>query len=331
MLAAAGATMLEVRLSLVPAVAASLAVAACGYDFDQFTPVSPDAHGDGSSLPDGDTGAAEASPGDAPGAPSDDGPDAMTGPDTGGPDATTEAGAPPDAAREGGPADAGTDGDAGALDAASLASGLVAYYLFDEASGTSAADSSGNGHTATLVGGATFAGGLRNNAVSLSGSSQYVSLPSGTVTGLSSFSICTWVRLGAATQWSRVFDFGTGTNVYMFLTVDSNANTERFSITTGGSAQEQQLNAPALVAGSWLHVAVTLTAGTDTLYVNGAQVAQSTTVTLTPTSLGTTTQNWLGRSEFTGDPYLTGKLDNFRIYNRALSAAEVQVLYAGNL
>jgi hypothetical protein len=226
----------------------------------------------------------------------------------------------------GGNPDGGDAGDGGTISA-----GLVAFYPFDETSGTSAADVSGNGHTATVVGGATFASGLQKNAVTLSGSSQYVTLPSGIVNGLTSFSICTWVKLSAAPQWARIFDFGTGMTTYMFLTPNSNAGTLRFGITIGGNGQEQQLNAPALATGSWQHVALTRTANTGTLYVNGAEVAQSTTMTLSPMSLGTTTQNWLGRSQFAVDPYLSGQLDNFRIYDRALSAAEVQVLYAGDL
>jgi hypothetical protein len=52
---------------------------------------------------------------------------------------------------------------------------------------------------------------------------------------------------------------------------------------------------------------------------------------LKPSSLGSTTQNWIGRSMFSADPYLDGQVDGFRIYNRALSAAEVSSLFsAGN-
>ncbi len=152
-------------------------------------------------------------------------------------------------AGDGGSADAGDAGDGGTLSA-----GLVAFYPFDETSGTSAND------TATaLSGGATFASGLQNNAVTLSGSNQYVSLPGGIVSGLSSFSICTWVKLSTAPpQWARIFDFGTGTNTYMFLTANSGTGT-RFGITTSGNGQEQQINAPALATGTWKHVAVTPT------------------------------------------------------------------------
>jgi hypothetical protein len=76
---------------------------------------------------------------------------------------------------------------------------------------------------------------------------------------------------------------------------------------------------------------VTLTGSTGTVYFNGARTQQNTSLTLNASSLGATTKNWLGHSEYTADPYLTGELDNLRIYNRALADAEVQALYAGKL
>jgi hypothetical protein len=242
-------------------------------------------------------------------------------------------------ARDGGGtvSDAASDGDAGpAADSGSdagvdVATGLVAFYRFDETSGTSAADASGNGHTATLKGGASFASGLTNNAVSIAGNSQYVSVPAGIVSSLTSCSISAWVKLSTSPGWSRIFDFGTGATTYMFLTPDIGTGMMRFSITTGGSGAEQRVTVPALPTGSWQHVALTLTGSTATLYVNGAQAGQNASVTLNPASLGTTSADWLGRSQFSGDPYLDGLIDNFRIYGRSLSAAEVQTLYAGHL
>jgi hypothetical protein len=53
--------------------------------------------------------------------------------------------------------------------------------------------------------------------------------------------------------------------------------------------------------------------------------ASGLTATL-PKDLGSTTQNWLGRSQYTADAYFSGALDEFRIYNRALSAGEVRYL-----
>ncbi|MDP8998791.1 MAG: LamG domain-containing protein, partial [Myxococcota bacterium] len=62
-----------------------------------------------------------------------------------------------------------------------------------------------------------------------------------------------------------------------------------------------------------------------------AQAPQNAAMTLSPSSLGVTTQNWLGRSQFSLDAYLTGQIDNFRIYNRPLTAAEVKQLFLQRL
>jgi uncharacterized protein len=167
--------------------------------------------------------------------------------------------------------------------------------------------------------------GKFGGAVSLSGTGQYVSLPAGILASLTDVTIACWVNPAADTNWSRIFDFGTGTTSYMFLTVNAGQG-PRFSITTGGSGGEQQVNyATALPLGAWTHVAVTLTGGTATLYVNGTAVASNGSVTLTPSSLGSTGNNWIGRSQF-GDPDLNAGVDEFQIYSRALSAAEVQSL-----
>lgn len=124
----------------------------------------------------------------------------------------------------------------------------------------------------------------------------------------------------------RILDFGTGTTAYMMLTPDAGTtNALRFAITTSGGNGEQQLNGPVLTAGTWYHIAVVLSGNTGTLYVNGAAVATNTSMTLHPSSLGSTTHNYLGKSQFS-DPAFLGTIDDFRIYSRALSASEILAL-----
>ncbi|WP_158848794.1 glycoside hydrolase family 127 protein [Saccharothrix deserti] len=205
---------------------------------------------------------------------------------------------------------------------------FIAHYPFDEAAGSVAADATGNGRTATLAGGAGWTTGRSGSAVDLGGSGQHVLLPAGLLTGATAFSVATWVRLDAVTTWARVFDFGTGTGAYLFLTPRSSAGGLRFAITTGGASAEQRIDASSpLPAGAWAHVAVTQTGNLGVLYVNGAEAARNTALTVRPSALGSTTQNWIGRSQYAGDPYLDGAVDGFRVYGRALTAAEVADLH----
>ena len=201
----------------------------------------------------------------------------------------------------------------------------LAWYKADESSGTTLTDATAGGHTATLTTTYNFVSGLSGNALQLTGG--YASLPAGIVSGVSNFTIAAWVKADSLSNWARIFDFGTGATDYMFLTPDAGTtNALRFAITTSGGGGEQQLNGPALTTGTWYQLAVVLSGNTGTLYVNGAAVATNTSMTLHPSSLGSTTQNYLGKSQFSSDPAFKGTIDDFRIYNRALSSTEISAL-----
>ncbi len=219
----------------------------------------------------------------------------------------------------------------GGTSAASTASSVTtvaagAYLKFDEGSGTTVADATGNSWTGTLVNTPTWVAGRSVNAVSLNGTNQYLTLPTGVVSSLTTCTIAMWVNLDATTAWSRLFDFGTGTTKYMFLTANS-GSTARFAITTNGTGSEQRINGTGtLPIGGWHHVAVTLAGAVGTLYIDGVQVGQNTAMTLNPSSLGSTTLNYIGRSQFSADPYLDGDIDEVRIYSSALSATQISSL-----
>jgi alpha-L-arabinofuranosidase B-like protein/concanavalin A-like lectin/glucanase superfamily protein/lamin tail-like protein len=174
--------------------------------------------------------------------------------------------------------------------------------------------------------------GKIGNAVKLAGNGEYVNLPSSIVSGLNDFTIATWVNVTATGQtWARIFDFGTGTSDFMFLTASAGGtNALRFDINAGAGSQmiPASGSGPQLPTG-WQHVAITLSGTTGTMWLNGVPVATNPNMTIRPTDLGATNQNWIGRSQFSADPYLDATVDDFQIYDHALTAADIGVLAGG--
>ena len=187
-------------------------------------------------------------------------------------------------------------------------------------------DSSGFGQNALAAGRPAYVTGQRGQAAVFDGSSTWLQLPEQVANG-TAFSFAAWVYWNGGANWQRLFDFGIDTTHYMFLTPGSGSGTLRFAIRNGGSEQIVQ-TASALPSGQWTHVAVTLSGGTVRLYQNGVQVATGT-VSVTPAQLGATL-NYLGKSQFTADPLFSGRLDEVRIADYALSAAQVAALQTNN-
>lgn len=263
----------------------------------------------------------------------------------------------------GGAGGGGRTGGAGGAGGTGIDPDLVLWYKFDESSGTKAADSSASGGasrdgtvaTYGMSGSATFSTDSRvgTHALSLAPSMYspgyaggYVTVPALKTLAPDAITVALWVKLAAvssAQDWERIFDFGSGTYAtapffYMTARANNAPNTPvRFGISKSGNtaAAEQRLEGTSmLTANVWHHIAVVLPAGspyTGTMYIDGAVAATNKAMTLHLSDLATTTNNWLGRSQFSGssgsDPFFYGSLDDFRVYRRALSADEVQALH----
>jgi autotransporter-associated beta strand protein len=197
------------------------------------------------------------------------------------------------------------------------------YYKFNDSTGTRAIDSWGARHGA-LTSGASWTSGVQGKAVKLNGSG-YVTLPTALMSSVNDFTIATWAKVDASATWARIFDFGSGTANYMFLTARASTGYVRYEIINGGVVQ--QINSTVqITAGGWHHFAVTLTGTVGILYVDGVEIGRNTAMTKKPSTLGNTTQNWIGKSQWTSDPLLNGSVDEFRIYNKGLSASEILAL-----
>ena len=109
---------------------------------------------------------------------------------------------------------------------------LHAYLMFNETSGISASDFTGNGWDGTLVDDPDWNMGKFGNAIDLDGSNDYISLPAGVIDGLTDITISTWVYLDTISTWSRIFDFGNDTGVNMYLTPRNSSGVASFAIST---------------------------------------------------------------------------------------------------
>ncbi len=195
----------------------------------------------------------------------------------------------------------------------------AALYRFEN----DARDSSANGHAAILKGGAKYSNGKSGHGVAMSGvgaDGDHVQL-STRLGDSTDFTFGAWVYPTSSAQWQRIFDLGSSTTSYMFLSPVAGSGNLRFAIKDGGGA-EQQLNHNApLPLNTWTHVAVTIGGNTGKLFLNGALVASNTSMTINPVDLETS-NNFLGKSQFP-DPLFAGKLDDVQFLAHALNDPQV--------
>jgi hypothetical protein len=204
----------------------------------------------------------------------------------------------------------------------------VALLLhLDEAAGATTFDDAGGNNAGSCAGDSCPQAGVSGRsgtALEFDGLDDYVDLPDN-FPNVIDFTFAAWVYWQGGDVWQRIFDFGRNTSYNMYLTPSSSDNTLRFAITTEGAEKEQRLNTGSLPMNQWVHIAVVLDGVTGTLYVNGSAM-DSQTIILNPADVvGENT--WLGRSQYSWDPYFNGLLDDVVIFRSALSDTEVETLY----
>lgn len=236
----------------------------------------------------------------------------------------------PDAAPDVGPADAG-------IDVAVPPAVLQLYYSFDDVDAGAGVvlDHSGNGLNADLKGNTLPTIdplGHTGHGLTLDGSqNQYAQLPSGLVAGFESISVACWINLKTSAIWNRLFDFNSGDTVWMYFSPTGwNPTTSQpgthFAISTGNHLDPEMILTTTLPVGAWHHVAIVLYKPYLIYYVDGVEQSRLTDMTLGPQDIGSTPQNWIGRSSYPTDPYLSATLDEFRIYSGALTPPQVAQL-----
>nr|WP_154893356.1 LamG-like jellyroll fold domain-containing protein [Paenibacillus xylanexedens] len=199
---------------------------------------------------------------------------------------------------------------------------LLGKYTFDNKKlAKIVQDSSKNGYHGQAFNVVSSAIGTKNQAAAFNGKDSYIQLP-GLLTDTTDFTFSAWVNWDGGGAWQRIFDFGNGLTRHMFLTPSQHNGALQFTIHDQGRDQSL-IAAEALPTNQWVHVAVTLQGDTGTLYVNGKSVASSSEITFNPKDLQAA-EAYLGKSRYAADPFYQGKMDQVRVYDKALSAKEIQ-------
>jgi len=211
-----------------------------------------------------------------------------------------------------------------------LLNGLVGWWKFDETSGIVAYDSSGHGNDGNLTNGPTWTSGKIGGALHFDGLDDRLKLPHSLMNGLRDFSISLYFHENA-----------NNSKYHHFVSVANSINSNNFvyglfasykftlndGVTDNMIIEHQSNHA----FQDWTSIIVTRDSTTTKLFVQGEFEAQGTH---SGNSLSVSNNGlWIGGDQdsvgggFAENQQLNGILDDVRIYNRTLSAAEVQALY----
>ena len=211
--------------------------------------------------------------------------------------------------------------------------GLILRYKFDEGTGTTITDSVGGNHTVTGHAGATWTpSGKSGSAYDISSVSGRSFTPANQ-TDLNfdpradEFTVSVWTRTTSTGTYQAIFDKTDGSAQYRAWVTSPTTNIEAYS---GGTAKTISAAAPpALNDGDWHLVTLVNFNRSGTWYF---RIYYDNGATFSEMPSGTATNAALLRigSLSSGSNRWSGQLDDFRIYNRALSATEVGELYTAD-
>jgi PKD repeat protein len=197
--------------------------------------------------------------------------------------------------------------------------GLVAAWGLNEGTGTATTDTSGNGNGGTLVNGPTWTTGKTGGALQFDGVDDRVRVADSNaldVTTAATFEAWVYPTV-APSAWRTILQ----KEVEAYLLAASGGDGRPASGGTFNGACCSLVGAPSgLPINTWTHVAATYDGLELRLFVNGAQVASAARTGSYQVNTGPL---WMGGNAVYGE-HFKGKLDDVRVYNRALTPAEIQ-------
>jgi lysophospholipase L1-like esterase len=221
-----------------------------------------------------------------------------------------------------------------AADCTPIPTGIVSWWGGDG----NAADLVGT-NSGILQGGASAGGtGMVGSAFTFNGTNSYVQIPDSPVFHPTNFTLEFWVRfasldsagLGGSPAGDQYVVFKQNSRSTLFEGFDlsktrSGNDYFRFEVTSSNGTSVLVLSASTISTGVWYHVAAVRGSNYISLYING-QLERQTTVSF-PQDYGTLPLFFGTSGQSFWDHKLSGSLDEVSLYNRVLSASEIQAVY----
>ena len=201
-----------------------------------------------------------------------------------------------------------------AVQAGPLGHGLVAQFAFDGNT-----DSEGSNMFAVkTVEDAQYRAGHKDGASALRlYTGQYGQLPYTALSG-DEFSVAMWAMRTTTTANTRLFATGINENESLYLTPSADGSMRLVGVHEGSTAE---IATDAMKRNEWVHIAVVKSAGAVSLYVNGEPVGES--AGLAACMPQHTLLTYIGRGHESNPVYFAGAVEDLRVYNHAIDAAEV--------
>lgn len=212
--------------------------------------------------------------------------------------------------------------------AADYSSNLVGWWKLDDGTGSTTVDSSGQGNNGSLYNAATWTTGISGNAIQFDGLTSYVeAVAPASILFTNPATVSILAKRTSGTDYKEFFNLSDSLGRQVInLSYGSTWNGLLISRKNNTNAQKGLQLSSAIDQSGWNHIVVTNPGGdaTSTVYVNG--VLNSATTTNVSSSYGTSVMQ-IGKG--INDSYNTALIgDDVRVYNRALSAADVSALFA---
>jgi arylsulfatase A-like enzyme len=201
---------------------------------------------------------------------------------------------------------------------------LLGYWKLDEMNGTTTVDNSGNGNNGALVGNPAWTAGKVNGALNFNGTTDYVNIPDSPKFDMKDFSVSAWINIGTnGTVGSRIVgqrELSSPPGWGLRVTNNKlNAQLPLDYVTPTPFG-------PLLNDNKWHHIAMTrdTVQGKITFWVDGISVG---TQTSTSTATYAVAAPLIIGANNGGIGFFPGKIDDVRIYGKALTASEVEAIY----